>query len=181
MKQALAFLFLSCFLIYQFGYYAFYFSIDYHLESKWIKKIYSDASLKIEERTLEIPLSVPYYSNQEEFQLTNAPFERDGEYFRAIKQRYQNDTLQIVYVADTARGILDNAVKKWISFLIEENNSENQSSDIFIKSFLKDYIQTEFFQLEEDVNYQVQALVFFNFPIYRVPFFKLDSPPPQVV
>ena len=180
MKKALAILLLACFAIYQFGYYAFYFSFDYHLENQWADQIYGVSQGDLEERLLEIPLSAPYMSNQDEFQPTNTRFEKDGKYFRAIKQRYQNDTLQLVYVADTARGVLDNTVKKWISSLTEDEIPQDQNGKSLAKTFIKDYIQPELYKIEKPVALAIENKIGYDFLIYRSPYFALDSPPPQL-
>lgn len=181
MKKAPAIFLLACFAIYHFGYYAFYFSFDYHLENQWADQIYGETYGHLEERLLEIPLSAPYMSNQDEFQPTNTRFEKDGKYFRAIKQRYQNDTLQLVYVADTARGVLDNTVKKWISSLTEDEMPQDQNGKSLAKTFIKDYIQPELYNLEKSFAFANEDKIGFIFSTYMSPFFQLDSPPPQEV
>lgn len=180
MKKALAILLLACFAIYHFGYYAFYFSVDYHLENQWADQIYGVVQGDLEESLLEIPLSAPYMLNQEEFQPTNTRFEKDGKYFRAIKQRYQNDTLQLVYVADTARGMLDSTVKKWISSITEDEIPQDQNSKSMAKTFVKDYIQPELYKLEKPLALTIEDKIGFTFSTYMSPFFTLDSPPPQL-
>lgn len=179
MKKALAIFLLACFAIYHFGYYAFYFSFDYHLENQWADHIYSETQGDLEERLLEIPLSAPYMNNQDEFQPTNTRFEKDGEHFRAIKQRYQNDTLQLVYVADTARGVLDSTVKKWISSLTEDEIPQDQNGKSLAKTFIKDYIEPELYNLEKPFALAIEDKIGFIFSPYMSPFFQLDSPPPQ--
>ncbi|MEP0714302.1 hypothetical protein [Algoriphagus sp.] len=180
MKKALSLFLFVCFAIYHFGYYAFYFSYDQHIERKWEEKIYGENSVKIQEILLEVPLSAPYMANQEEFHPTNASFEKDGQYFRAIKQRYQNDTLQIVVVPDTAREVLDNTVKRWISFLTDDENSQDQNGKLSIKLIAKDYIQPiknnlAFTQVANGIDSPE-----FHFLIYTNPFFQLHTPPPRL-
>ena len=180
MRKAVAIALLICFAIYHFGYYAFYYSYQYTLESRWQDSIYGDQVGSLEERMMEIPLSAPYMSNQEEFQLTNTRFEKDGNYFRAIKQRFQNDTLQVVYVQDTARKVLDSTVKTWISSLTEDELPQDQNGKVQFKLFLKEYIETEPFRLEcFAVNAQKDQIGFI-FSAYMSPSFSLDSPPPQL-
>tara|TARA_R110002072_G_scaffold296074_1_gene467493 strand:- start:37375 stop:37959 length:585 start_codon:yes stop_codon:yes gene_type:complete len=179
LKKALSIFLFVCFAIYHFGYYAFYFSYNQHLESKWEDIIYGENSVEGHEMVLEIPLSAPYMANQEQFQSTNTSFEKDGQYFRAIRQRYQNDTLQIVVVPDTSREALDNTVKKWISFLTDDETSQDPSGKVTIRLIAKDYIQP----LKYDVDFtesqnQPNSPEFLFFP-YIDPFFQLDNPPPQ--
>ena len=91
-------------------------------------QIYGEKQVQLEEQILEIPLNAPYLANQEDFQATNTRFELEGNYYRAIKQRYQNDTLQVVYVPDTARKVLDVTVKKWISAIAEDQLPQDQEA-----------------------------------------------------
>ena len=86
---------------------------------------------------MEIPLSAPYMANQEEFHATNTRFEKDGQYFRAIKQRYQNDTLQVIYVPDTSRKALDSTVQKWISSLVDDELPQDQGGKNFLSYLQK--------------------------------------------
>ncbi|MBS4070925.1 hypothetical protein ACFPIK_06415 [Algoriphagus aquatilis] len=181
MRKAVSIVLLVCFAIFHFGYYAFYFSANMSIENRWKDRIYGDQIGSLEERIMEIPLHAPYMANQEEFQSTNTRFEKDGKYFRAIKQRYQNDTLQVVYVPDTARKVLDNTVKKWISSLIEDELPQDQSGKNFLKLFAKDYLETSTFGLEVPSRLGYEIMIGFIFSPYMSPFFTLDSPPPQQV
>lgn len=128
---------------------------------------------------MEIPLSAPYMSNQEDFQPTNTKFEKDGKFFRAIKQRYQNDTLQIVYVPDTARKALVSTVKSWVESLTDDTLPQDQNGKTQLKLFVKDYIEAEVYQLDQIGLSAFEDKIGFIFSPYMSPFFTLDSPPPQ--
>ncbi len=129
---------------------------------------------------MEIPLAAPYMSNQEEFQATNTRFEKGGRYFRAIKQRYQNDTLQVVYVSDTARSVLESTVKNWISSLTDGELPQDQNGKIQLRLFAKDYLEPETYQIELFALKSVGEKIEFIFSAYMSPYFTLDSPPPQI-
>lgn len=129
---------------------------------------------------MEIPLSAPYMANQDDFQATNTRFEKDGKYFRAIKQRYQNDTLQIVYVPDTARRVLESTVKSWISSLTDDELPQDQNGKMQLKLFVKDYLEPEVFEIELIALGSAKGMIGFIFSPYMSPYFVLDSPPPQV-
>lgn len=149
------------------------------MENNWKDKIYGEQIGTLEERLMEIPLSAPYMSNQDDFQPTNTRFEKDGKYFRAIKQRYQNDTLQIVYVPDTARKVLESTVKSWISSLTEDELPQDQNGKSQLKLFVKDYIEAEVYQLGFVAQDAIEDKIGFIFSPYMSPYFTLDSPPPQ--
>jgi hypothetical protein len=165
--------------MYHFGYYAFYFSYQYTLERNWKDKIYGEQLGMLEERIMEIPLSAPYMANQEEFQSTNTRFEKDGKYFRAVKQRYQNDTLQVVYVPDTSRRVLESTVKSWISSLTEDELPQDQNGQTQLKLFVKDYLEPEAFQTGLVAQELIKEKIGFTFSAYMSPYFTLDGPPPQ--
>lgn len=165
--------------MYHFGYYAFYFSYDQHLENKWEEIIYSDDNQEVEETILEIPLSAPYLANQDEFQPTNTSFEKDGKFYRAIKQRYQNDTLQIVVVPDKARGVLDNTVKKWISFLTDDELPQEHNGKTVLKLVVKDYIQTIPFLFRSYEQISANSTIGFDFYYHSNPTPGIELPPPQ--
>jgi len=181
LRQVVAIALLFCFAIFHFGYYAFYLSLNISIESRWIDQIYGTQEMSLEERIIEIPLNAPYMPNQEEFQSTNTRFEKDGKFFRAIKQRYQNDTLQVVYVPDTARLTLDSTIKKWISSLTDNELPQDQNSKSFLKLFAKDYLESEMTKVMVPDRQGYILLIGFIFSPYMSPFFNIDSPPPQVV
>lgn len=144
-------------------------------------QLYGEQQLQLEEQLLEIPLKAPYLANQEEFQVANTRFEKEGEYFRVIKQRYQNDTLQLVYVPDTARQVLDLTVKKWITSLMDEDAPQEQSGKSFAKLFAKDYLPTAIVKIISPVTLPLkEAVAGFSTLSYQGPLFALDSPPPQL-
>jgi len=165
--------------MYHFGYYAFYFSYDQHLESKWEEIIYSENSIEAKEMLIEIPLSAPYMANQEEFQPTNTPYEKDGQHFRAIKQRYQNDTLQIIVVPDRDRGVLDNNFKKWISFITDDEVPQDSSGNTLIMLFVKDYIQSSPLLFQANISARLNSSVQYLCYHYLDPAKRIFSPPPQ--
>jgi hypothetical protein len=147
-----------------------------------MERIYSENQEGLEEKLLEIPLSVPYMAEEEEFRTTNTSFEKDGQTYRAIKQRYVNDTLQIVYVPDTAKRILDNTIKQWVSTLVQDELPDGGSNSLLVKLFIKDYTQ----QLN-NIDYSPvvteieQNFMGFIFSYYQSSNFHLNSPPPELV
>lgn len=157
-----------------------YFSLNVQIEKNWVEKIYNDQTDGMVERILEIPMSLPYMADQEEFIATNTQFEKDGQYFRAIKQRYTKDTLQIVYVPDSAKRTLDHTMKQWISSLVQDELPDSGNNSILSKIFVKDYTQpiNDFdFGL---VITQDKQLIGFIFSAFENQYPDLTTPPPQV-
>ena len=180
LKKAIAIFLFACFAIYHFGYYAFYFSYDHHIESQWVSQIYGEEGQGQSDFLIKVPLSMPYMANQEDFQPTNTPFEKDGKYFRVIKQRYQNDTLQLIAVVDSERKVLQNTIQKWISSLNDNERQQDQNGKLVHKSFVKDYLQPEKSPLEFSFDIEGIDPPEFISSRHENVFFQLDSPPPQI-
>ena len=165
--------------MYHFGYYGFYYTFSFQLESLWTEKIFDTD--EVAEEIMEIPISVPYMADQDEFQTTNTTFEKDGQNYRAVKQRYANDTLQVIYVPDTAKNKLDSVVKKWIASLVSDEIPSENGNSILSKIFIKDYTKPneEFvvpLVLEEEGKY-----IGFIFSTYNDLYLSNHTPPPELV
>ncbi|WP_291780221.1 hypothetical protein [Cecembia sp.] len=180
MRKLSAILLLSCFALYHFGYYVAYFSFHIQIEKNWVEKIYSEQKEGWEERMLEIPMSIPYMADEEEFRTTNTRFEKNGQHYRAIKQRYVKDTLQVVYVPDTAKRNLDLTIKHWISALVQDELPDSGNNSILSKIFVKDYTQPK-----NDIcfNHPVseeKQMIGFIFSAFKNQYPDITTPPPQV-
>lgn len=181
MRKVSAILLLCCFALYNFGYYVAYFSFHIQIENNWADKIYSGQQEGREERLLEIPISIPYMADEENFRATNTRFEKNGQYYRAIKQRYVKDTLQVIYVPDTAKNNLDKTIKKWVSSLLQDELPDSGNNSLLSKIFVKDYTQPlNNFQFDNPNKLEKQ-LIGFIFSAYQNQFPEVNSPPPQLI
>ncbi len=179
MKKLVSIFLLGCFALYHFGYYGVYYSFNLQIENNWIEKIYSEHDAYLEEKLMEIPLAIPYMADEENFRPTNTTFEIDGQQFRAIKQRYVKDTLQVVYVADTAKKNLENTIQQWITSLISDELPDAGNS-LMVKVFAKEYIQQQYkFQLQSIALNTIQFSGFI-FSTYQNQYANLNTPPPEV-
>jgi len=123
---------------------------------------------------------MPYVANQEDFQLTNMLFEKYGRYYRAVKQRYHNDTFQLNIVVDLERKVLQNAIQKWISSLNNNEPQQDQNGKIVHKSFVNDYLKPEKSALEFSFNIEGIDTPESISSRYENVFFHLDIPPPLI-
>jgi hypothetical protein len=181
LRKPIAILLLCCFALYHFGYYAAYFSFRLQVEKHWVDRIYSDNSAALEEKMMEIPLSIPYMVSEEEFRLANTSFEKDGQFFRIIKQRYINDTLQVVYVPDTAKRLMDETIKQWVTSLVQDGIPDGASNTLLSKIFVKDYTHAiNDFQFLPFTLIQKDYIGFIFLPFERLSIYT-HTPPPELV
>lgn len=179
MRTITALLLLVCFAFYHFGYYAIFYSHTIKLESRWHSKIYSTEKLGLEEKVLEIPFSAPYMANETQYRATNTSFQKDGKFFRVIRQRYQNDTIQLIYVQDFSRQRLNGAIQKWISWVNQDDLPAENSSDTNLKIFCKDYAGTQELDLFASGLLGIPEKTGFVLSKYTDPFYQVSSPPPD--
>lgn len=179
-KKTTAILLLCCFWLYHFGYYGLYFSFTLQVEKQWGERIYNDSSTASMEKILEIPLSLPYMVSEEEFRIANTSFEKNGQYFRIIKQRYVNDTLQVVYVPDTAKRNINEKIKLWVTSLVQDELPDGTNKTPMSKIFDKDYVQPSnsihFASLSET---QKSNTIFISSIVEKF-FSTFNGPPPEV-
>ncbi|MCF1749642.1 hypothetical protein [Mariniradius sediminis] len=180
MRKPIAILLLCCFALYHFGYYVAYFSFRLQVEKHWVDKIYSDSSAALEEKMMEIPLSIPYMVSEEEFRVANTSFEKDGQFFRIIKQRYVNDTLQVVYVPDTAKRTMNETIKLWVTSLVHDDLPDGANNTLLSKIFVKDYTQpVNDFQFRSFIPVQKHYIGFIFLPFDQLTI-NIHTPPPEL-
>lgn len=169
---------LCSFLFYHFGYHLYFIALQHQIENHWKNRVF-DSSFSQEERVMLMPLTIPYLANQEDYQVTNTPIDINGRHFRAIKQKYANDTLEIIYVLDAPKSQLVNQVNQWISLLNSESNQAD--GNIFFFKMYKDYTFTNLkFTLSEGIFAKVSGKDISPFTFYKDFFLLLDGPPPEI-
>lgn len=141
LKKAISYLLLVCFILYNLGYYIVYFTVNFRIEKNWVEKIYDSKEI-LNQKILKIPITLPYTVDDQYFKEINSLFEKDGEYFRIIKQKYANDTLTVVYVADNEKNNLETIIKKWAASMAQEG--QGNSHNVSFNSFVKDYMRPFF-------------------------------------
>lgn len=150
------------------------------MESNWSERILSQDQEGLEQHLMEIPFSIPYMANQEDFQVTNTSFKKSGQDFRVIKQRYTHDTLQVIYVLDIAKSKLDNTIKLWISSLVAEDGTDKDHHTLLAKNFVKDYTQPiNAFSFGALPVFE-ELTMGFIFLSYQDHFHQLKNPPPEL-
>ncbi len=130
---------------------------------------------------MEIPLSLPYMANQESFQTTNLAMEVDGKFLRVVKQRYQNDTLQLVYIIDHQQQQLENQVTDWIRSISDQSpQNKKERNQLFAKLFPRDFMASEIPKLKtlfsQNTSYKKWSLQA-DYADIAIP---IKTPPPQL-
>jgi hypothetical protein len=142
MRKSAAILLLSCFGLYQFGFFAMQFLMPLAIHQQWNNQIWENEEDFLEGKLIRIPFSMPYGQNQENFQSVNFSMEIEGKVNRVIKQRYFEDHLEVVVVEDKLQSKLDEQVILWIFSLSPEQGDFDGPplQKVLLKSFVKDFV-----------------------------------------
>ncbi len=141
--------------------------------------MHNENAFELKERTMEIPISLPYMEDENDFRSTNTLFEKNGKFFRAIKQKYNNETLHVIYVIDTAKNNLDLTIKNWISSLVQDELPGSGHNSFLFKIFFKDYltpVSSLMFGYWDNGEIQFGDCLFLT---YSNQYPEIISPPPQ--
>ena len=92
---------------------------------------------------LKIPVAVPYQIDSEGYERVDGEFEHQGEFYRLVKQKYQNDTLFMVCIKDQASKRIEQAVTDYVKTFTDKpiNTKHNGKGTT---NFVKDYLPSFF-------------------------------------
>jgi hypothetical protein len=167
--------------LYYFGYIVYFFAFQQKLDKQWEENIWEESYDVTQTGMIKIPLSLPYMANQEDFQTTNLSMEMEGQYLRVVKQRYQNDTLQIIYIKDYQQQKLENQLKDWIKSITDTSpTNKTERNQLFGKFFPKDFMGNEFYTFHTWDGLFTSTRIPTRQNHYSNIFLSLKTPPPQV-
>ncbi|WP_192350432.1 hypothetical protein [Algoriphagus sp. Y33] len=181
MRKLSSIVLLGCFCLYYFGYLIYYYTFQHSINRDWEESIWEEMYDDSDTEMMEIPLSLPYMANQESFQTTNLAMEVDGKFLRVVKQRYQNDTLQLVYIIDHQQQQLENQVTDWIRSISDQSpQNKKERNQLFAKLFPRDFMASEIPKLKtlfsQNTSYKKWSLQA-DYADIAIP---IKTPPPQL-
>jgi hypothetical protein len=120
------------------GYYFVYWALQSQAKTDLLHRLDADTYASTDVIVITVPMSLPYPLQQQGYERVDGEFEYQGEYYRLVKQRLENDTLYMVCIKDQHK-------KKLVKVLNEYSNHANnlpvgaeRTLDMFGKLF-KDY------------------------------------------
>ena len=178
MKRLLAIFFLSVFLFNIGGYYLAFWSIRVHAKKELLNRLdaeqYDASALTV----LAIPLSLPYPVQQSDYERVDGELEYQGEYYKLVKQKIENDTLFVVCIKDTDEKKLSIALSDYAKVANDLPTQSKQTLTLLAKlgkgfspvpSF---QISADFILLTGNATEKIYTVLQESYPI--------ESPPPQV-
>lgn len=100
MKKAISILLLLVFLFNVGGYYIVFWGLRYQTDQKLTYRLNTDQYDPSETIEIKIPVTLPYPIQDRDFERVDGRFEHNGEHFKLVKHKLQNDTLYVVCLRD---------------------------------------------------------------------------------
>jgi hypothetical protein len=125
------------------GFYTIFIGLEYKNEARLLQSFDNDSYDLNNTITIKVPVSIPYASNQEEFERVNGEFNYQGYSYRMVKQKYAMDTLHIICVKDVEGKRIHQALGDYVKNLVGQAPVTKGNGKVVL-SFLKDYFQPLF-------------------------------------
>ncbi len=139
MRKGVTLVMLFVFLLNVLGYYGIFVGLRLRNVQELVQKLDNNSYSASETITFKIPISVPYATEARDFVRVDGEFEHDGEVYRLVEQRLDQDTLYIVCVKDQESKKINQALADYVKTFTDKPSSEKQSSKTIV-SLIKDYI-----------------------------------------
>lgn len=94
-----------------------------------------------EEITIKVPITIPYAASYSEFERVDGEFEHQGQVFRLVKQKLQNDTLFIVCMKDVGSSKINQELADYVKSYTDKPVNSKQGIKTF-QLLSKDYISS---------------------------------------
>ncbi|MBL0740768.1 hypothetical protein [Chryseolinea lacunae] len=142
MTRLFSILFSILVFVHVIGYYGLFLGMAYQNDREMLEKLDAEDYDPSETILIKVPIAIPYVADASRFERVDGSFERDGEFYRLVKQRYSRDTLFLVCVKDQQRKTIEDS---WVSFVKTFNGKPTERSAGFkLPILIKDYVVQAF-------------------------------------
>jgi hypothetical protein len=100
LKRLLSIAFIALLLLNITGYYLVFVALQYQNDITMIEVLDARQHDPFNTITIKIPVSIPYMNNRSDYERIDGAFEHQGEHYRLVKQKFDEDTLTVVCVKD---------------------------------------------------------------------------------
>jgi hypothetical protein len=158
------------------GYYAMFWALQYQADIELQQHLDANDYADNESVIIRIPITLPYQINGTEFERVDGKFEHQGEFYKLVKQKLENDTLSIVCIKDHREKQI---VTTMVDFTKQSNDLPTSAALKVLGSFLKEYNATN--DLKMIGCHGWYAIIHFSNPSFATisPLFRVIAPPPK--
>jgi hypothetical protein len=124
------------------GYYVFFSILKLQTEKELTNRLDTDEYGADEIVLLKIPVTLPYPIQTQGFERVDGSFQHEGQFYKLVKHKLQNDTLYIVCIRDHATRELVQTMDDYVE-LTQSFPATNQKTWNFLSKLIKDFYSAE--------------------------------------
>lgn len=177
MKRILSFTLLLIFLFNVVGYYGVYHFARRQLNAALLNRLDAEAYTEKETFTLKLPLAIPYAVNNGGYQRVDGSFRYNGEIFKLVKQKFEQDTLYIVCIRDHEEEKLSTLMADFVKASNDVATSTNSLK--LLSCFAKDYVTTSELESIQSSGWAADQVHETRSYVLVEHFPPIESPPPR--
>ncbi len=178
MKTAISIFLVALILFNVIGFYGFLVGVSFKARKDISRRLDADQYEREETITLKVPISIPYYSGNQEYERVQGEIEHDGEFYRLVKKRIVRDTLFIVCVKDQKSKHIRQALTDYVKTFTDKPLHKTSKSKSHL-SFAKDYLPVVF-SLSEGTDGWNRSLASWSAEtVYQNRSIPIFGPPPK--
>ena len=122
------------------GYYVVFWGLRFHNDQRLLHRVEANLYHDNEIVELKIPVTLPYPLQDQGFQPVDGRFEHNGEHFKLIKHKFENDTLYVVCIRDFETRKLVNTMRNYVEMANGfDATSSNQKALNYLGKLIKDF------------------------------------------
>jgi hypothetical protein len=160
------------------GYYGIFLGFHYTHTNQLVQRLDNaeyDASQTV---TIKIPIAIPYAPGATEFERVDGSFEHNGESYRLVKQKLQNDTLYMVCIKDTGSNRIKHALADYVKTFTDKPVNAKHSGKV-ATTIIQDFLPTAI-QITPASSGWTYSVNTFTLPLlFDSRSIAVFSPPPQ--
>jgi len=180
LKKGLAIIFLIVFLFNVGGYYIVFWGLRFQSDQRLTARVQANLYDKDEIVELKIPVALPYPIHAQGFQPADGRFEHNGQHFKLIKHKFENDTLYVVCIRDYETRQLVNTIRDYVELTHGfDGKTSGQKALNILSKLVKDFYP----EAKTIITHQYSHTGSLSFapPSENIisPTMAIDSPPPR--
>jgi hypothetical protein len=180
LKRILSIFFLFIFLFQVGGYYIVFWTVAHNAKHDLLRRLDAGAYSSDEAIVLTIPLSLPYPVGEADYERVNGDFQHNGESYKLIKQKLENDTLFVVCIKDHESTKIQAAYADFTKFA-HNVPVDNKKAIDFLTKLYKDFRSTEFRILYKSRLLYERTYLAESSRSIQKGVHPIDSPPPDML
>ncbi len=137
MKKVISIFLIQIFLFNVIGYYGVYAGMMHSANNKADQAIENNSYDLSETVTIKIPLTLPY-PVQNGFERVSGDFEYNGEFYKLVQQKYENDTVFVVCLRNDDQKKAVEVLSDLVKQSTDQSPASNQNTKT-LTGLLKDY------------------------------------------